>query len=65
MPDVHDAAALAAFQAALAAGPLDAAARERLAALARQVREDAAALAALDLDGVEPEPFPFVDRSEP
>lgn len=52
---------LFALAAAAGAAALPEADRARLAAFARQVREDARVLAALDLEGVEPEARPQVD----
>ncbi len=52
---------LAAFAAAVGAASLTEGDLPRLVAAARQVREDARAVAALDLEGVEPEALPQVD----
>ncbi len=60
-PISSDDETLAAFAAAVGAASLGEADRSRLLAIARQVREDARAVAALDLEEVEPEARPQVD----
>lgn len=61
MPDRSlDATATAALFALLGR-PMEAAERDRLLAALEQIRDDARVIAALDLDGVEPEARPLVD----
>ncbi len=61
MPDRSlDATATAALLALLGR-PMEAAERDRLRAALEQIRDDVRVIAALDLDGVEPEARPLVD----
>ncbi|HEX7125479.1 MAG TPA: hypothetical protein VF406_06815 [Thermodesulfobacteriota bacterium] len=61
MTRTSDDETLAAFAAAVGAASLGEPDLNRLIATARQVREDARAVAALDLEDVEPEARPQVD----
>jgi hypothetical protein len=61
MPDQPNDLTLDALVTALAGRPVAPGDRERLLAVARQVREDGRVLLALDLGGIEPEPRPPVD----
>ncbi len=62
MPDRSlDAAAGACALLALLGRPMEAAERDHLLAALEQIRGDARVLAALDLEGIEPEARPLVD----